>query len=107
MTGLMNVSNDEFIRTTEPRHIEASQAIWRAIAAGKSPKGRENIYLDKYPGWYAVRDEAFYGEDELVTGADGKKRAPSGAEGGWVEESTSLFRLPPWPDSPPHHSHRT
>jgi methionyl-tRNA synthetase len=98
MTALMNVSNDEFIRTTEPRHIAASQAIWRAIAANKSPKGRENIYLDKYPGWYAVRDEAFYGEDELVTGADGKKRAPSGAEVEWVEESSYFFRLSDWQD---------
>jgi methionyl-tRNA synthetase len=98
MTALMNVSNDEFIRTTEPRHIKASQAIWRAIAAGKSPKGRENIYLDKYPGWYAVRDEAFYGEDELVTGPDGKKRAPSGAEVEWVEESSYFFRLSDWQD---------
>ncbi len=98
MTALMNVSNDEFIRTTEPRHIAASQAIWRAIAANKSPKGRDNIYLDKYPGWYAVRDEAFYGEDELVTGPDGKKRAPSGAEVEWVEESSYFFRLSDWQD---------
>src|SRR5579883_2695612 len=98
MSQLMNISNDEFIRTTEPRHIEASQAIWRAIAAGKSPKGRENIYLDKYPGWYAVRDEAFYGEEELVTGSDGKKRAPSGAEVEWVEEPSYFFRLSDWQD---------
>ncbi len=98
VTALMNVSNDEFIRTTEPRHIESSQAIWRAIAAGKSPKDRENIYLDKYPGWYAVRDEAFYGEEELVTGPDGKKRAPSGAEVEWVEEPSYFFRLSDWQD---------
>src|SRR5581483_1311969 len=77
MTRLMAISNDEFIRTTEPRHIASSQAIWRAIAANNSPKGRPNIYLDKYDGWYAVRDEAFYGEEELTTGADGVKRAPS------------------------------
>ena len=98
VTALMNISNDEFIRTTEPRHIAASQAIWRAIAANKSPKGRENIYLDKYPGWYAVRDEAFYGEEELVTGSDGKKRAPSGAEVEWVEEPSYFFRLSDWQD---------
>ena len=84
MNVLMNISNDQFIRTTEPRHIAASQAIWQAIAANKSPKGRDNIYLDKYAGWYAVRDEAFYGEDELTTGPDGVKRAPSGAEVEWV-----------------------
>ncbi|HUK11610.1 MAG TPA: methionine--tRNA ligase [Stellaceae bacterium] len=95
-TQLMNISNDDFIRTTEPRHIKASQAIWRAIGAGKSPAGNPNIYLGKYAGWYAVRDEAFYGEDELTTGADGIKRAPSGAEVEWVEEPSYFFRLSEW-----------
>ncbi|HYB11090.1 MAG TPA: methionine--tRNA ligase [Alphaproteobacteria bacterium] len=92
----LNISNDDFIRTTEERHVIASQAIWQAIAARKSPKGRENIYLGKYAGWYAVRDEAFYGENELTTGADGKKRAPSGAEVEWVEEPSYFFRLSDW-----------
>ena len=96
MTKLMNVSNDQFIRTTEPRHIAASQAIWQAIAKSKSPKGRENIYLGKYAGWYAVRDEAFYGEGELTKGPDGKFRAPSGAEVEWVEEPSYFFRLSDW-----------
>ncbi len=98
MNVLMNISNDQFIRTTEPRHVRSSQAIWRAIAANKSPKGRDNIYLGKYAGWYAVRDEAFYGEDELTTGADGVKRAPSGAEVEWVEEPSYFFRLSDWQD---------
>ncbi len=98
MNTLMNISNDQFIRTTEPRHIRASQAIWRAIAANKSPKGRDNIYLGKYAGWYAVRDEAFYGEDELATAPDGIKRAPSGAEVEWVEEPSYFFRLSDWQD---------
>ncbi len=98
LSELMNISNDDFIRTTEPRHIEASQAMWRAIAANKSPKGSDNIYLGKYAGWYAVRDEAFYGEDELTTGPDGKKRAPSGAEVEWVEEPSYFFRLSDWQD---------
>lgn len=96
MTALMNISNDDFIRTTEERHIVSSQAIWRAIAGNKSPKGRDNIYLGKYDGWYAVRDEAFYGEEELTTGPDGKKRAPSGAEVEWVEEPSYFFRLSDW-----------
>src|SRR5689334_17221610 len=98
MTTLMNISNDDFIRTTEARHARACQALWRAVAARKSPKGRDNIYLGKYAGWYAVRDEAFYGEDELTTGADGKKRAPSGAEVEWVEEPSYFFRLSDWQD---------
>jgi len=95
----LNVSNDDFIRTTEERHTKASQAIWQAIAASKSPKGRENIYLEKYGGWYAVRDEAFYGADELTEGPDGKKRAPSGAEVEWVEEPSYFFRLSDWQDT--------
>jgi methionyl-tRNA synthetase len=95
----LNVSNDQFIRTTEKRHYAASQGIWKAIAATKSPKGRDNIYLGKYAGWYAVRDEAFYGEDELTTGPDGKKRAPSGAEVEWVEEPSYFFRLADWQET--------
>ena len=94
----LNISNDDFIRTTEERHVVSSQAIWKAIAANKSPKGHDNIYLEKYGGWYAVRDEAFYGEDELTAGPDGKKRAPSGAEVEWVEEPSYFFRLSDWQD---------
>src|SRR5215471_17537481 len=93
---LMNISNDDFIRTTEPRHVRASQALWRKVAARKTPKGNDNIYLGKYSGWYAVRDEAFYGEEELTDGPDGKKRAPSGAEVEWVEEPSYFFRLSDW-----------
>jgi methionyl-tRNA synthetase len=95
----LNISNDDFIRTTEPRHVRASQAIWAAMARTKSPKGRDNIYLGKYAGWYAVRDEAFYGEDELTTGPDGKRRGPSGAEVEWVEEESYFFRLSDWGDT--------
>ncbi|MCW5771975.1 MAG: methionine--tRNA ligase [Rhodospirillaceae bacterium] len=102
----MGISNDQFIRTTEPRHYEASKAIWNAIAATKSPKGRDNIYLGKYAGWYAVRDEAFYGEDELTTGPDGKKRAPSGAEVEWVEEPSYFFRLSDWQETLLEHYER-
>ncbi|MGH7004041.1 MAG: methionine--tRNA ligase, partial [Alphaproteobacteria bacterium] len=99
LANAMGISNDQFIRTTEKRHYAASQAIWKAIAASKSPKGRENIYLGKYAGWYAVRDEAFYGEDELTAGPDGKKRAPSGAEVEWVEEPSYFFRLSDWQET--------
>ena len=69
----MNFSHDDFIRTTEERHKRACQNLWqRLIDAGE-------IYLDSYAGWYAVRDEAFYGEEELAIGRDGKKKSPSGA----------------------------
>ena len=86
----MNFSNDDFIRTTEERHIRSCQALWRKLVE------RGQIYLGSYAGWYAVRDEAFYGEDELTTGPDGKKRAPSGAEVEWVEEPSYFFRLSAW-----------
>ena len=87
----MNFSNDDFIRTTEERHVRASQAIWQAIAANG------DIYLDTYSGWYSVRDEAFFTEDELTV-ADGKRIAPSGAECEWVEEPSYFFRLSAWQD---------
>ena len=77
-----DLSCDEFIRTTEPRHYEAVQALWRSLLdAG-------DIYLGAYEGWYSVRDECFYTEDELVDGA-----APTGAPVEWVAESSYFFRL--------------
>lgn len=88
----IGASHDDFIRTTEPRHIKSCQAIWQAI------RKNGDIYLGTYSGWYAVRDEAFYGEEELTTGPDGKKRAPSGAEVDWVEEPSYFFRLSDWAD---------
>ena len=92
LARVMNISNDDFIRTTEPRHILSCQALWRRL------RDNGEIYLGKYAGWYAVRDEAFYGEDELTTGPDRRKRAPSGAEVEWVEEPSYFFRLSAWQD---------
>jgi len=91
LTVTMGVSNDGFIRTTEPRHYEACQALWRKLEANG------HIYLGHYEGWYAVRDEAFYGEDEL-TERDGVKYAPSGAPVAWVKEPSYFFRLSAWGD---------
>lgn len=89
---VMNYSNDDFIRTTEERHKKACQKLWRKLVESG------DIYLGKYSGWYAVRDEAYYGEEELTTNADGKKIAPSGAECAWVEEESYFFRLSAWGD---------
>jgi methionyl-tRNA synthetase len=83
----MNFSNDDFIRTTEPRHIRSSQALWQRLV----DKGE--IYLGSYAGWYSVRDEAFYGESELVEG-----KAPTGADVEWVEEPSYFFKLSEWGD---------
>ena len=60
LTRLMNFTNDDFIRTTEPRHIKACQALWNELR-----RSGGEIYLGSYSGWYSVRDEAFYDEDEL------------------------------------------
>jgi methionyl-tRNA synthetase len=92
LAAAMNVSNDDFIRTTEPRHIAACQDIWRRMQANG------DIYLCSYEGWYAVRDEAYYGEDELTKGPDGKFVAPSGAPVEWVTEPSYFFRLSAWGD---------
>ena len=96
----MNFSNDDFIRTTEPRHRIACQALWRKLVESKAPDGQPNIYLGKYAGWYAVRDEAFYGEDELRDGPNGKKISiVTGAECEWVEEPSYFFRLSAWQET--------
>ena len=92
LADLMNFSHDDFIRTTEERHKHAVQDLWQKLM----DKGE--IYLDRYSGWYAVRDEAFYGEGELTDGPDGKKIAPSGAEVEWVEEPSYFFKLSAWGD---------
>ncbi len=87
----MGFSIDGFIRTTEPRHKHACAVLWEKLAANGE------IYLGDYEGWYAVRDEAFYGPDEL-TESDGVKYAPSGAPVEWVKEPSYFFRLSAWGD---------
>ncbi|RCK34482.1 methionine--tRNA ligase [Thalassospira xiamenensis] len=87
----MNYSNDDFIRTTEERHKKACQALWNTLLE----KGE--IYLGSYDGWYSVRDEAFYGEKELIE-KDGEKVAPTGAPVEWVSEPSYFFKLSAWGD---------
>ena len=82
ITPLLNISNDDFIRTTEPRHKAACAAIWKKMEEAGY------IYLGSYSGWYAVRDEAYYQESELVGG-----KAPTGADVEWVEEPSYFFKL--------------
>ena len=85
MSTTLQLTNDDFIRTTEERHIKAVQCLWKTLAE----KG--HIYKDIYAGWYAVRDEAFYQTNDLVDG-----RAPTGAPVTWVEEESYFFRLSTW-----------
>ena len=87
MCDALNVSYDRFIRTSEPDHHRASQAIWEAMAA----KG--DLYLDRYEGWYSVRDEAYYDESELVEGEGGTKLSPQGTPVEWTVEESWFFRL--------------
>ena len=83
----LNISYDAFVRTTEPRHYEASQKVWKAMEAN------DDLYLDRYEGWYSVRDEAFYDEAELVAGEGGEKLSPQGTPVEWTVEETWFFRL--------------
>ena len=87
MVERLNCSNDDFIRTSEPRHHEASQEIWRRM------EKNGDIYLDTYAGWYSVRDEAYYDESELSAGESGAKLSPQGTPVEWVEEESYFFRL--------------
>jgi len=88
----LNISYDRFIRTTEPAHHRASQAIWQAMA----DKG--DIYLGRYEGWYSVRDEAYYGEEELVVADSGEKLSPQGTLVEWTAEESWFFRLSAYQD---------
>ena len=80
LLSLLNISNDEFIRTTQSHHKEAVQHFWKQLV----DKGA--IYLGSYEGWYSVRDECYYNESELVDG-----KAPTGAEVQWVKKEDSYF----------------
>ena len=88
MQSMLGISFDRFISTTDPDHVEASIAIWNAMNASG------DIYLDSYSGWYSVRDERFFAEDELEELADGTKVATeTGTPVTWTEEQTYFFRL--------------
>jgi methionyl-tRNA synthetase len=87
MCARLNISYDDFVRTSEPRHHEASVAVWKAMEEAG------DLYLDRYEGWYSVRDEAFYDESELVEGEGGEKVSPQGTPVEWTAEETWFFRL--------------
>ncbi len=86
----LEISYDDFLRTTESRHRRACEFLWNRLAAAGE------IYLGSYSGWYSVRDETFYSEDELIRLDDGRLKAASGAEVEWVSESSYFFRLSRW-----------
>lgn len=92
MVAQLGCSNDDFIRTTEARHKHTVSELWKRLEAAG------DIYLSKYSGWYSVRDEAFYGEDEIED-RDGKKfSTKTGTPLEWVEEESYFFKLSAYQD---------
>ena len=91
MAAKLNISYDRFIRTTDADHVASCQALWRAMVANG------DIYLDRYEGWYSVRDEAYYDDSELVEGqgasGDIVRLSPQGTEVEWTVEESWFFRL--------------
>ena len=87
MDDFLNISHDRFIRTTEPEHHRASQAIWAKMAE------QGDLYLGRYEGWYSVRDEAYYDESELVDGEGEARLSPQGTPVEWTVEESWFFKL--------------
>jgi methionyl-tRNA synthetase len=92
LTKILNLSNTDFIRTTEKRHKKSVQFLWNLL----EKKG--DIYLSKYSGWYSVSDEAYYTEDEIIIKDKKRLSSASGSEVEWVEEESFFFKLSKWQD---------
>ena len=92
LSKTLNLSNTDFIRTTEKRHIKSVQHLWSIL------QKNEDIYLSKYSGWYSVSDEAFYNDDEITDKDNIKISISSGSTVEWVEEESYFFRLSKWQD---------
>jgi methionyl-tRNA synthetase len=90
LTKILNLSNDDFIRTTEQRHYKSVIEIWKKLVISG------DIYLDKYSGWYSVSDEAFYDKDEIEDNNGKKISKSSGSLVEWVEEESYFFKLSAW-----------
>lgn len=87
MSDSINMSYDDFVRTTEPRHIKCAQALWHMLKT-------EDVYKNVYSGWYSAQDEEYVAEADL----DENRRAPSGASVEWMEEESYFFRLSAYQD---------
>lgn len=92
MEQRLGCSFDRFIRTTDADHLASTQELWRRMEANG------DIYLAKYSGWYSVRDEAFYAEEETVLQPDGTRLGGQGTPVEWVEEESYFFRLKAYQD---------
>jgi methionyl-tRNA synthetase len=92
MSAKLNISYTQFMRTSDASHHESSQALWRAMEASG------DLYMDRYEGYYSVRDEAFYDEKELVDSGSGEKLSPQGTPVEWTVEETWFFKLSKYQD---------
>jgi methionyl-tRNA synthetase len=92
MCDILNISYTNFMRTSDPAHHAASQALWTAMEAS------DDLYMDRYEGYYSVRDEAFYDEKELINGEGDEKLSPQGTPVEWTVEETWFFRLSKYQD---------
>jgi methionyl-tRNA synthetase len=92
MDEVLNISFDRFIRTTEPEHHKSVQVVWNRM------QQNGDIYIDTYSGWYSVRDEAYYAEEETTIGDDGVRRGPQGTPVEWVDEKSYFFKLSAYQD---------
>ena len=90
LSAILNLSNDDFIRTTEKRHKMAVENLWNIL------EKKNEIYLSKYSGWYSVSDEAFYSENEIEDKDNVKVNKLSGSKVEWVEEESFFFKLSKW-----------
>jgi methionyl-tRNA synthetase len=92
LSEVLNLSNTDFIRTTEERHKKTVQYLWSELVKNG------DIYLSKYSGWYSVSDEAFYSADEIEEKNGNKISISSGSSVEWIEEESYFFKLSKWQD---------
>ncbi len=90
LTKILNLSNNDFIRTTEKRHFKSVEDLWNKLVKSG------DIYLDKYKGWYSVSDEAYYDDEEIEEKNNTKVSKLSGSKVEWVEEESYFFKLSAW-----------
>ena len=90
LSKILNLTNTDFIRTTEERHKETVQHLWNELVKS------DNIYLSKYSGWYSISDEAFYNENEIENFKGNKFAISSKSQVEWIEEESYFFRLSKW-----------
>ena len=90
LSKTLNLTNTDFIRTTEERHKKTVQYLWKEL------EKNDDIYLSKYSGWYSVSDEAFYNDDEIETIEGNKIAISSKSKVEWIEEESYFFRLSKW-----------